>query len=824
MKINLKQVYPHLAAIAIFVIVAVLFCKPALEGKVIQQSDVIHWKGMSQDIHEYSAKYGKAPLWTNSMFSGMPGYQIATNNNNYLPYYANEVFSLFIPKPFRFFILACFGFYFLGIVFRVNPWLSMIGALGYAYASYSSIIISVGHDTKMLSMAYMPALLGAIVLVFNKRYLLGAILTGIFSSVLISHNHYQIVYYFVLIALALGVALMITAVKERKVPEFLKPALIAFGAGLVGLFTNAVMIFTTYDYSKATIRGGQASLNVKSEDKKDESKGGLSKDYAFLWSYGIGETMTLMVPNIYGGATQLLPEDSKLIQTLNEKGLPQQFANQLYSSFPAYWGPQPNTAGPVYAGAVLCFLFILGLIVIKGKHKWWIAAITLLAIMMSWGKNFPALNYFLFDHLPMYNKFRAPSMILVIPQLTIPLLAIMGLNKVLFGDLSKEEVFKKLKVAGIITAGVLLIATAMYVSFDYKTANDKNIQEQLTVIAKGDTSLGNDIMNSVTSDRKKLFSDDLTRSFLLVAFAFMLLILFNKKTLKAGIVLISFGLLCSFDMIGVSARFLNNEKFLEPEEFDGSFAQSELDQQIKQDPDQHYRVLNLSQDVFNDAITSYNHRSIGGYHAAKLSIYQDLIENQLAKQPLNNEVLNMLDTKYVIVADSTGRPVASINPGHLGAAWFVSEIKFVKDAKTEMNSLDSFVAVKTAIVNEADKDKIKTISVDSTAKIELTQPGHDTLLYKTNASTPQFAVFSEIFYDRGWKAFVDGKEQPIIKTNYALRGLYLEAGKHDIEFRFIPESYYLGYNITKYSQWILIALTLLGLAFLGRNMLKSKQA
>lgn len=819
--LNLKSLLPHVSALGIFVLIALVFCKPALEGKVLQQSDIMHWEGMSKDIADYKEVNGQAPLWTNSMFSGMPGYQIATNNNNILPYYANEVFSLFIPKPFRFFILAALGFYFLGLAFGVNPWISIIGALGYAYASYSSIIVSVGHDTKMLSMAYVPALIGAIVLLYKQKYWTGSLLTAVFSSVLISHNHYQIVYYFLILAIVLGIALLVDAFKQKQVAQFLKPTLIAIGAGCIGLFTNAVMLFTTYDYSKATIRGGQSSINIKDTTRQEANKGGLDTAYAFAWSYGIGETMTLLVPNVYGGASQLLGEDSKLIQTINEKGVPQQLGNQLYGAFPAYWGPQPSTSGPVYLGAVLCFLFILGMILIKGPYKWWILGATVLAIMMSWGKNLAGFNTFLFDHLPMYNKFRAPSMILVIPQLTIPLMAILALNKILSGELTKTELLKQLKLSAYITAGILAIGVFMYTSLEYKTGNDKAIQQQLSAMAQGDPSFGADIVNSVAEDRKKLFGDDLTRTALLIGIAFMLIYLYNKGLFNKTAAIASIIALTAFDMLGVSSRYLNADKFLEPEEYQSSFSPTPADQQILQDKDNHFRVFNLTQDVFNDAITSYHHRSIGGYHAAKLSIYQDLIENQLAKQPLNLQVLNMLDTKYIITTDSTGNAYPSVNPEALGAAWLVNKIQWVKDARSEMIALDSFNAKSTAIVQETFKSLVnENLLTDTAAYIKLIQPGHDTLRYESSAGTNTFAVFSEVYYDKGWKAFVDGKEQPIIKTNYALRGLSLTPGKHQIEFRFVPSSYYSGYAITKYSQWLLV---IFFLATIGINFRNKKK-
>jgi hypothetical protein len=510
-----------------------------------------------------------------------------------------------------------------------------------------------------------------------------------------------------------------------------------------------------------------------------------------------------------------------LIQTLNEKGVPEQLGNQLYGAFPAYWGPQPSTSGPVYLGAVLCFLFILGMLLIKGPYKWWILGVTALAIMMSWGKNLAGFNTFLFDHLPMYNKFRAPSMILVIPQLTIPLMAILALNRVFSGDLSKEELLKNLKLSAYITAGILAIGVMMYTSLEYKTGNDKAIQQQLSAMAQGDPSFGSDIVNSVAEDRKKLFGDDLTRTALIIGIAFMLIYLYNKGIFNKTAAIAAIIALTAFDMLGVSSRYLNKEKFLEQEEYENSFATTVADQQILQDKDSHFRVFNLTQDVFNDAITSYHHRSIGGYHAAKLSIYQDLIENQLAKQPLNMQVLNMLDTKYIITTDSTGNPYPAVNQDALGAAWMVNNIVWAKDARAEMLALDTFNAKTTAVVQESYKSMInEKIMTDSMAYIKLIQPGHDKLKYESNASTTSFAVFSEVYYNKGWKAFVDGKEQPIIKTNYAIRGLSLAPGKHEIEFRFIPTSYYSGYAITKYSQWLLV---LFFIATLGINFWKKRK-
>lgn len=809
-----KQVLPHLAALVAFVLVAIIYCKPALEGKVLQQGDVIHWKGMSKDIQDYrDAHNGVAPLWTINMFGGMPGYQIATNNNNYVSYWANETFSLFIPKPFRFFILACLGFYFLALALRVNPWLAMMGALGYAYATYDSIIIAVGHDTKMLSIAYVPALLGALLLIFRKKYWIGAALTALFSSILIFHNHYQIVYYLLLVTTFMTAGHFYQWIRQKETKHLVLASVFALVAGLTGVFTNAVMLFTTYDYSKATIRGGQAALNLTDSLNKKTNNGGLDTAYAFLYgSYGMAETFTLLVPDMYGGASNPLGEDSKLVETMSEKGLPPQLANQLYSYVPSYWGKQPGHSGPVYLGAIFCFLFLFGMLFLKTHHKWWILAITILAILMSWGKNFATFNTFLFNYLPMYNKFRAPAMILIIPQLTFPLTSILILQEFVAGTYDRAYALKKLRIAAMVMAGIFLLLGFLYVSFDYKAGFERDLQQQLNQISPGDPNLGKDIINAVVADRKNMFGGDLIRSLFFVAAAIGMLFFYLKGSLKQGILIASLIILNAIDLLGVGKRYLNENNFLEPEDFESVFQPTPADLAIKKDPEKNYRVLNLTQSPFNDAITSYHHQSVGGYHAAKLSIYQDLIENQLSRQPMNEQVLNMLNTKYIIAADSTGQPVPQVNPAALGSTWLVREIRYVPDARAEMQALNNFNPAQTAIVEEAYKASITvTPQWDSAARIALMENDHDRVTYTCESATPQFAVFSEVFYDRGWKAFIDGTESPIVRTNYVLRGLAIPAGKHNIEFRFEPHSYSLGRTVTNICQLILLILLAGGL-------------
>lgn len=821
-KLNVQKLWPHAVAIISFIFISLIYCKPALDGKVLQQSDVMHWKGMSKDIQDYKETHGTAPLWTINMFSGMPGFQIATNNNNYLAYYANELFSLYIPKPFNFFILACLGFYFLGLVLGANPWMAMTGALAYAYSTYDPVIISVGHDTKMLSIAYMPAALGGLMLIFQGQYRLGAAFTALFSSILIYQNHFQIVYYFGIMVVFMTIGHVIIWIKDQKYKHLIRALSLSLAMGLIGILTNAMMLMTTYDYSKATIRGGQAALNLNDSTKVKKNTGGLDTAYAFMYgSYGQAELMTLMIPEVYGGSPRPLGEESKLVQVMQEKGLPAEFANQVYGAFPAYWGEQPGHAGPVYLGALICFLFVFALFYVKSAHKWWLLAVTLLALLMSLGKNLAGFNTFLFENLPLYNKFRAPAMILVIPQLSFAILAVLALSQTFKLDPNKEGLLKDLKKAGLATAGIFALAVIMYLNFDYTNSRDQYIQQQLSQVLTQDPAIAKEIVKAAAADRQSLFASDLMRSLFFVSAAFFLIFLYAKNKLKGEYAVVALLFLTAIDIIPVGKRYLTNDNFLEPEENEAAFTPTAADLAILQDKEPNFRVFNLTQDVFNDAITSYHHQSIGGYHAAKLSLYQDLIENQLSKQPMNVQVLNMLNTKYLIVPDSTGQPVEQQNPGALGSAWLVKSIKFVPDARSEMKALDSFDAANEAIVQESFKSNIKSIPVfDSTAKIQLIKNDNDVVNYSFESTTPQFAVFSEVYYDRGWKAFIDNQEVPIVKTNYVLRGLSVPAGKHVIDFRFEPQSYIMGQKITTTSQIILIAIFLLAIFLEFRNRKK----
>lgn len=828
MKIDFKKWLPHIIAVAVFLIVAVIFCKPALEGKVVYQHDLQGWRGMVQQSLEFKEKYGHYPLWTNSLFSGMPAYQIMMEgSHNVTMGYLEYLIGAGLPQPINFFFIACICFYFLCIVLRVNPWIAILGGLAYAYSTYDPVIIMVGHVTKMASMAYAPAVIGAFLLILQKKYWTGAALLILFSFFMISQNHVQIVYYTLLIALAITIAYAIKAFKEKEVPHLLKSGAIAIICGLVGLAACSITLVPTYEYAKDTMRGGKSELTDTTATKAGiKTKGGLDKDYAFNWSYGIDETLTLAVPGIFGGSSGgELNENSKTAKALAEFGMPEENATQIARSLPAYWGPQPNTSGPVYVGAIICFLFILGMFILDGTHKWWIFGITLFAIMLSWGSNFKAFNYFIFDFMPGYKKFRAPTMALVIPQMTMVLLAALALQKLLFSNAPKEFLVKKLKQASIATAVLAGLLIMLYFSFDYSGKNDNMIKENYTQnmlmsISQGQqptpqmqaqaNEFGQTIIRSLSEDRKAMFGGDLLRSLLFIAAAMALAWMFAKGKLNQLIVAIAMLVLVVFDLLPVGKRYLKADNFVEKTAIEDEFTPSNADRMIMQDPNyKNFRVFNTD-DPFNNAKPSYHFNSVGGYNPAKLAIYQDLIERQLSNG--NMAVFNMLNTKYFVVQDpQSGQQVAQLNPGALGNVWLVKHVQVVENADAEMKALDNFNPKDTAFVDKRFQAKLKgQPQFDSTASIKLLENLNDKITYEFNAATPQFAVFSEIYYDKGWDAYIDGNKADYVRTDYVLRGMSIPAGKHAIEFRFEPKAYKTGNMIALWAS--IIGFVVLGLA------------
>lgn len=820
MKIDFKKILPHLIAIGIFLLVAIVFCKPALEGKVVYQHDLQGWRGMVQQSFEFKEKYGHFPLWTNSLFSGMPAYQIAMDATQPLTLaYFDKVISLGLPQPINFFFVACICFYFLCLVLRINPWIGIMASLAYAYSTYDPIIIMVGHVTKMASIAYAPAVIASFLMILEKKYWSGTAMLILFSVVFIAQNHLQIVYYTLMIALAIAVAYTIKAIKEKQLLHIAKSGSLALFAGFIGLASAALSLMPTYEFSKDTMRGGRSELTDTTANAANKTKGGLDKDYAFNWSYGIDETLTLAVPGIFGGSSGgELTEKSKTAQALSEVGYNESIATQL----PTYWGPQPSTSGPVYVGAIICLLAILGLFYVDAKHKWWILVVTVFAIMLAWGSNFKAFNYFIFDYMPGYKKFRAPTMALVIPQLTLPLLAALSLNKFLFGSHNKAFMFKKLKQASIATAILAGLLILLYFSFGYSGKNDSMLKENfsnqvLMSLARGQqptpemqaqaAEVGKTVVTALSADRKAMYGADLLRSLLFMAAGLALVWFFAKGKLNALTVAIAMLVLVTFDLIPVGKRYLKADNFVEQTNIEEEFAPSAADKMVMQDPNyKNIRVFNTD-DPFNNAKPSYHFNSVGGYNPAKLAIYQDLIERQLSKG--NMAVFNMLNTKYFIVQDpQSGQPMAQLNNNALGNVWFVKHVQVVENADAEMKALDNFNPTDTAFVDKRYQSLLKANPVfDSTASIRMIENINDTVRYEYKSATAQFAVFSEVYYDKGWNAYLDGKKTDYVRTNYVLRGMSLPAGNHKIEFRFEPQSYKTGNTVTLWA-------TIIGLLFI----------
>ena len=833
---NFKKILPHIIAVVIFLVVAVIYCKPALQGKVVQQLDTQGWRGMAQQSFEFKDKYGHYPLWTNSMFSGMPAYQIAMDPRTKITVgYLTSVITLGLPIPVSFFFLACICFYFLCVVAGANPWVSILGGLSYAYSTFDPIIISVGHNTQMMSIAYAPAVLAGLLLLFKRKYLVGFTITALFSFFLIEQNHVQIVYYTLITALIMTIAFFIKSYRDKQLATAVKSAAFGLLAGIIGLACCAVSMMPTYEYAKESMRGGKSELTQDVQGNK--TKGGLDKDYAFRYSFGFGETFTFIVPGLYGGSNggDEYSPNSKFVEQFSQLGVPEDQALQ-YEDHYSYWGEQPGTSGPVYFGAIVCLLFIFGIVYLKSWYKWWLIAASIVGVLLAYGANLKGLNYFLFDYLPFYSKFRAPTMALVIPQLCFPLLGVLALSKFISPEMNAEETWKKLKTTAIISGVILVLLAGFYMTASFTGPNDKalrdGIKQNMMHVPAGQQAppqleqqadqTSRSIISALQSDRKSLMGSDLLRSFILIALAVLLMGLYLKKRVSATILVGALIVLSGYDLLGVAMRYLNSEKFVEPEDFESAFIPTQADQQILKDPDHaNFRVFNeTTGDPFSDGITPYHFNAIGGYHPAKLDLYNDIITRQLSKG--NMRVFDMLNTKYFIVPDpQTGKPEAQLNANAFGNCWLVKGIKFVDNADQEMAALDNTDLKDTAVVENKFKSEIPAAPhYDSVASIKLLENLNDKINYKYSAPTPQFAVFSEVYYPKGWNVFIDGNKADYVKTDYVLRGMYIPAGNHNIEFRFEPQSFYTGRLISIIANIFVALLIIATIIFYARKKQK----
>ncbi len=788
---------PHLSAIVIFLILTFVYFSPMLEKKQLRQHDNIQFRGMSKEISDFREHSGKEPLWTNSMFGGMPAYLISVQYKSNLFKYIDRYISLGMKAPAKYVFLSFLGFYFLLVFgFKMNPWLGIVGAIAFGLSSYFFIISAAGHNTKAHALAYMAPVLAGVIIAFRGRILWGGVFTGIALALQISANHPQITYYTLLTVLVFGLVFLIRAFKEKSLALFFKTIGVLSLAVILAIGVNFTSLWLTYEYGKVSIRG-KSELSSNQKNKTT----GLDKDYILNdYSYGIDETLNLMIPDFKGGASSGFDLKSETYQELRRNNVPN--AKQIARQNPlAYWGTQRLVSGPVYIGAVVIFLFFFGLFFVKGPYKWWLLSATLLSIMLAWGKNFMFLSDFFINYFPGYNKFRAVSMTLVIAEITIPVLAMLALKKLLDGNYKKEEGLKALKYSLIIAGGIsLFFATLPGLFYNFSAA----IDEQL--ISSG---WPQQFIQAVHLDRKHLLQEDSFRSLIFIIFSSGLLFAFLKGWLKSNYVILAFGLLFLADLWPVNKRYLNNDNFESPRMINNSFLPNAADQQILLDEDPDYRVMNLTVRTFNDATTSYLHKSVGGYHGAKMRRYQELITHHISRN--NMEVINMLNTKYFILAGQNNQAVVRFNPDALGHAWFVGRLHIVENADYEIAALNEIKTKTEAVIDQRFNELLEGLNLqtDSLATIELKSYAPNYLVYESKSSIEQLAIFSEIFYDRGWNAYIDGVGTPHFRVNYVLRGLRLPPGEHKIEFKFHPQAYYTGEKISLASSVLLLIMLIM---------------
>ena len=805
----LKKALPHVVALLFFMAVAALFCLPALQGNELDQHDNVSWKGMAQDAFAYKEANGHFPLWNTHLFSGMPNYQVAMEGKTIVPNLP-QLFMLGLPKPMNFFFLACVCFYLLALTMGALPVVAALVATGYAFSTYNPVIIAAGHDTQMIATAFLPLLLAGLLLTYHKKYWTGMALSTLGAYVLIGANHLQITYYFFLIALLITTAYAVVWIRNKEWKHLLLSAAISLGAALIAIGSNALMLLTSAEYSSYTMRGGKdLSIDESGNVNLTKTKG-LDTSYAFEYSLVPKESFTLLLPNAFGGGhSRRFEEGSTIASDLMEKGIDQGNAEQLAQGLPQYWGGLPYTAGPAYLGVLIVILALWGLFFAKGPLRWGLMAATLLGLFISWGKNFALFNLLLFEYLPLFNKFRAPSMAQVIPQLSLSVAAVLGLSQLTSGHWTASDLLSKKILAPLGVLFGLLVAAWLFQN--YGASIDAQILAGYTD-KNGSDEFARLIVSSLEKERKAMFGSSLLRALLLTLALLGIAWAYLKNYLGQFWAVALLILISTAELTITSKEYLPDENYVSTDEYQQkNFAPTALDQEIKKDTDPHYRVLNLSTSTFNDAITSYHHRSAGGYHAAKLRIYQDLIEKYFAAG-VNPTVLNMLNTRYVIVSDPTTNQPSLINnrDSAYGSCWLVDRIAITNDRAATLQLLGETDLRHVAIAEKTTGLSATTFEKDSSATLTLTRFDNDTLVYETSGSKARFAVFSEIYYPKGWNVYVDGKKTDYVNVNYVLRGLSLTPGQHRIEFIFEPASVKTGNMLMYWSSILMVLVVAVG--------------
>lgn len=804
-----KSILPYLLAVIGFIVLSLAYFNPVLKGKQIFQNDIRHYRGMAKQQTDFRNDTGEETYWTNSAFGGMPTYQLgAQYPHNYIKKLDKTL--RFLPRPADYVFLYFLSFFILLLVLKTDYKLAFLGALAFGFSTYLIIILGVGHNSKAHAIAYMPLVLSGILLTFRKRYIPGFLLTAIALGLEIFANHYQMTYYLLLLVLVLGITYLFFAIKRNTLPDFFKAVGVLLLAVILSIGMNATNILATQEYVKDSTRG-TSDLTITPSGLPKETSNGLDKDYITEYSYGITESLNLFIPRFMGGGnSEDVGRNSNTYEAFRVLGATPVQALEEAKRAPMYWGDQPIVEAPAYVGAVVIFLAIFALFLVKGRLRGWLLGGILLSLLLSYGKNLSLLTDFFIDYVPLYNKFRAVSSIQVILELCFPVLAIFGLVKLFNQSVEKEQKLKALKISTLTLGGLSLVLLVFKsVFFDFKGLYDDSYA----------ASYGQQFVNALQEDRMVLFNEDTIRSLVLVILSAAIIWLYLKKKIHQNKTIIAFGVLIVFDLVAVDRRYVNNEDFISKRQIESPFQATQADQRILQDTT-HFKVLDLTVNPFNSGRTSYFHNAFGGYHAAKPRRAQEIMSYQIQKN--NLQVLNMLNIKYIIQADEQGQAVAMENPGANGNAWFVERLKTVNTATDEMQALDSLQTKIVAVSSDVSLTQTEDLfSVDSTATIQLKDVQPNYLKYELNNPNDGFAVFSENYYAHGWQATIDGQKVDHYRVDYLLRGLPVPAGKHTIEFKFDPQVVKTGSAISLASSILVGLLLVAGLFYEFRKHSKS---
>lgn len=814
-RLHWQNIWPHLLITLGFIILSLAYNSPVLQGRKLTAVDDVQAKGAAREVINFHKQTGEWSSWTNGMFAGMPAYLVATDYPTSLSTKIGQGINRILPAPANYFLIGMISAYILFLVLGISIWLSTIGAVAFSFSTFNSINLDAGHISQVIAIMYAPGVIAGVISAFRKNWLTGAALTALFLSLELYANHVQITYY-------LGIAVVVLVIIEslaylrRGLKKELAIVLASlFFAGVVALGTHTTRLWNAYDYTKETIRG---KSELHKPNQSTARGDGLSKDYAFAYSYGFGELLTLIIPNAYGGAGYgPLTTTSETYKTLIAKFADSNFAQGIIQQMPLYWGDQPIMGGPNYLGVIVFFLFLLGVFILKDPLKKWALGVTILYIIWALGKSLSSINYLFFDYFPMFNKFRAVTMVVSLAQLLMVLVGVLALNSIAQHRILMKDFKKPFLVSFcIIAISLVIMALVPTLFFDFQSPKDAMTIERFAQESQ-DKLFAQQMVNSIVKDRISLMRSDAIRSLLFLVLAAGVIWLWMKEKVKLTMFSAVLLGLIIFDLFGIDKRYLNKEDFISNYAAQGNTTPSPADEQILQDPDPNYKVYDLTapDGPFNSASASYFHKSLGGYHGAKLRRYQEMYERQVLRDKPNLEFFNMLNTKYIITADQQGNKIVQTNPQAYGHAWFVSSYRIIPDANAEISALDSLRPRFEAVLDQRFRPQLDGLELtsDTTSKIALTNYKPNELIYKSQSKNEGLAVFSEIYYNvrNEWKVTIDDKPTDLLRANYCLRALRLPAGEHIVKFRFEPISVKAGYKIDLVSSILLAVLLMTAL-------------